>query len=431
MVNPDIEASLPSHSMTRRAPIVPFDVVENVIAHLHDDKASLSNCTIVCKDWTPLSLLLLFEKILIKSGENHQRLHDFADFMSSSKFGYKLIRHLYLRRCDSADTNDTAVVEHVPAYDFDIRLLASALRRCEGLHSLTIYEMFWREDTIRGPEDIPTLSLPCLTKLTIKSHGPFQPIHHVHIAFSLFPSLTDFSIDGGILSDPRNIRGLLAYTASDPLVPSSICLDHIRYKAVTYSFFLFEALRQTGSIQSLRSLEVTITSIESVEGIGKLLFHARKILDLSLDTLFLYKELNNVTTVDRYNEGWGSLGLRWLTNLQTLTLTVSQSPPEGATWHDPGSLLLPLLLKTVCSSQLKRFDLNMGNCENGLQQLLEIGNDWEATQTELLRFRSLESVKCSFVEERVRPVTSPLSREICNGLKAKLPILEERGLLKF
>ncbi|KIP01799.1 hypothetical protein PHLGIDRAFT_80071, partial [Phlebiopsis gigantea 11061_1 CR5-6] len=51
-------------------PILPLEIQDMIIDHLHNDKRSLQSCALVCKHWLPASRYHLFHSITQKGTED-------------------------------------------------------------------------------------------------------------------------------------------------------------------------------------------------------------------------------------------------------------------------------------------------------------------------------------------------------------------------
>lgn len=280
----------------------PLELIEHTIDHLHDDRVSLAACTVVCKSWTTPSHYHLFDTLRIIAGEDHQRLRQFADFIPSSKFACKGVRHVYLSHSSNDAGPSLTEFEGAASADFDVGLLTSLLDKMSRLQSLTISQTCWKEPSFPGILNEPKLHLPLLTKLTIGPLPFFHKIHHIQIVFDWFPSLRQLSMREGILVDPRIAMGTaFTYPVAQPLVlPTTLRLTTLSYYSFVYSSFFLESISGTLSTRSLRFISVRITSLQSVIGVGKLLRIVGPILEgLDLDLQFLFRDLTHINSVDR------------------------------------------------------------------------------------------------------------------------------------
>ncbi|KAL4248485.1 hypothetical protein ABKN59_007757 [Abortiporus biennis] len=99
-----MENNILQHSIDSKSPIhIPQELVEEILNHLHDDKATLSECSLVCADWVEPSRRHLFQSVEVfiytifqSQYRNSNGFHEFSSFLKRNPALARFIREIRL-----------------------------------------------------------------------------------------------------------------------------------------------------------------------------------------------------------------------------------------------------------------------------------------------------------------------------------------------
>lgn len=85
-----------------RYPVVPYELVDYIIDHLHNDISSLENCALVCRSWLPSSRFHMFRRIEVDISNDYAientRYHRICQSLESSPDLGRYVEELVLTR---------------------------------------------------------------------------------------------------------------------------------------------------------------------------------------------------------------------------------------------------------------------------------------------------------------------------------------------
>lgn len=264
-------------SWSKGVPILPPELIDNIIDELSGDSRSLKACSLVTKSWTYSSQCHLFRCLKvgltgIQDTDRDGRLDEFRRFLLSSPYPRSSIRELRIFCPPNVKafvlTSEIALLLH---YTPSLRRL-----HLQGINLRTTSEGDFNE--------APTLNHRTLRVLEISGfQGSFWSFGS-RCLFDLLrwlPQLEDLRIRMGALLNAPNCSQTqsLDVVGMDQhvqyiRVPSSVRSLHLK----TFHFdsplsrpFLTDALRKTGCAGSLTSITVGLSSIDEIVTSGRLI----------------------------------------------------------------------------------------------------------------------------------------------------------------
>lgn len=228
---PPVLLSLPSTMDSYAyATHVPQELVDMVVDHLHDDRASLASCCLVSKSWIDPSRHHLFQKVRVPGEENGKKSFEaFVNLLNQPTAVGKYIMDLELS--SSASANDIfSLFKASPRPRLDSTMFTSILMKLTRLRSLAIDSI-----SITAPSFAPSIFMPrkiALDRLTMTNVSVDRVATNMHVVLSLFSQVRTFRVQNpstsfspptlsfGLTSLPP-LPGFMAHDLSFPASPSS------------------------------------------------------------------------------------------------------------------------------------------------------------------------------------------------------------------
>lgn len=216
---------------------LPGEMIDRVIDHLHDDKRSLSACSLVCTLWQPASRFHLFR---------HVKLSDAFSETSESLFGLVSrfltdVKHL----CFNVEHLHISYEHETLTYP----LLDNILRHMPRVHSLAFTGILWR---VKHSSLNPLASYPLIKSLTFETVH-FTSSGDIGTSIECFPLLSLFP----------HARELRLLNIEDPFdYPSDFFPNHLALRSFKADHScegtpaLLAALSITSTVDSLTHLDV-------------------------------------------------------------------------------------------------------------------------------------------------------------------------------
>lgn len=156
------------------------EIVDMIIDHLHDDKASLLTCSTVCRTWLPACRFHLFHTVTLN------------DILNKSLFG-NFCSHLHNYTQIGPCVRELQVVG-ISGSPRCISLLdlGSLLAKLPNLHTLKLYSVMWNTSNNLSTECFTSQALRTLHISNTKLPSGVQAVLHI---IELFPALEKFYMD--------------------------------------------------------------------------------------------------------------------------------------------------------------------------------------------------------------------------------------------
>ncbi len=226
--------------------MIPPELVAAILLQLREDKATLSNTSLVSSSWCLESRRFLFRSLTIGIVHPHFGLVAFSQFLDTLPTIRGLVRGLTARfGHDSTRARFTVFVS--------IELLASAVRKLTALGTLKLLGAYWTET-------IPPITVQSL-KILVLTREPYLPPATIQDIVSWFPSLEELHIYGGLdTGSPR----LDLTDASPPSLPPDLALEVLIFQShlSNQKLVLLESLKHTRTVDSLKTFEVSLSPNE-------------------------------------------------------------------------------------------------------------------------------------------------------------------------
>jgi hypothetical protein len=231
---------------------LPPEIMDAIIGQLHDDRAALATCALVCRSWVPASRHHLFSKVTIRPGD----LSGASDLLSStsctitSAVEYLTLNQFNLFRSDVWEVvGKLSRITRLRLYDggMDVSHPPALAPLLCNLEALDLEDVYFRESSpfhslLRHCPHLRHLSFSGLRFRTAK--------HLSSTAGALVPRLTSLSVHPAPLD--YLVRDWSTATSFPPLV--KLDLD-LRYSQLEPSIeTLFEGVGQT--LQELNLLHL-------------------------------------------------------------------------------------------------------------------------------------------------------------------------------
>lgn len=173
--------------LTSQHPIcrLPQEIIDNIIAALHCDKAALKSCDLTCRSWYPASRVHFFHTVSL---HYYVPMYRFCALLQRAPHIAGYVRMLHL---------DTLL----PSSSQDIlRIIVTALNRVQHLHISNSYGY------------MPKLCIPAMMGSVVK-----LTLHTIHdtecgyaLLFNVLPSLETLRIMGGCVRNAQPVAPLQA-----------------------------------------------------------------------------------------------------------------------------------------------------------------------------------------------------------------------------
>lgn len=131
-----------------RLPNLPAELQDAIIDHLHDDKPSLANCSLVCSNWLHSSRLHLFEKLAVKGEVEGHGFRDFLSFIATDAAAtVEYVKEVkYSVRARRGISYRDPSVRCIGPYDF-----AVLYRHLPSMNVFEMESLSWDKDRVMGP----------------------------------------------------------------------------------------------------------------------------------------------------------------------------------------------------------------------------------------------------------------------------------------
>ncbi|CAL1711933.1 unnamed protein product [Somion occarium] len=371
------------------------EIVDLILDHLHDDKASLKACSLVCKAWLTSCRFHLFYELHVPYCTTIADVgfEPFADFLYDHPSVRGFIRKLVLKADDERLSEEDLRAIHRGTAQIGPYLLVSICNMLPALHSLRLFMLDWQNNQISGtqPWGVTTSPFPPIRPLQTLSLSvvytslPLQHIYEGDKELSTIDVLRYFS-------DVKKLTMSRVSTISDieapyPLRLQTLAMYHVADMDRWTTFFkrarVSESIRSIGfAFNSLRSPIVNRSPLGDWlhEEIGP------KLHELSLSLL----RMKAHEFEDIISHPWESLGLDACVNVRSITFMLEF--PDSQT-----SLPWALVLYTLSNIPSRDLDsLHITFERHTKQELPEIemenrmrGLDWESLSKLRFRFKNL------------------------------------------
>lgn len=244
---------------------LPLEIIEQTIDHLHGDRTTLATCSLVSASWVHESRNHLFHSLKVTDSSDLTHFRDFAQLLSSSVIGQH-IRHLHLYNGDFGAT--------LHGVEMDISLLVSILSYLKRLRTLQFSSIYWRSDTPLAPN----LRLPTVFGLSF-THFPHKyEMHGIPAIIHLFPNLKELRILLDCFGEYPDV------TTEEVALPTDLRLETLHFWSPLSEPSLIKAVSDTGSLRTLRTISIEVSTMDYIAPIGRFLSHSGSTLkDLILD----------------------------------------------------------------------------------------------------------------------------------------------------
>ncbi|KAI0654076.1 hypothetical protein C8Q70DRAFT_544557 [Cubamyces menziesii] len=419
------------------------ELVDVIFRYASQDKATISACALVSRDWRELALPHLFSDLKFRT-RNARPLKHFQDFIDAHPHIARYVRKLELIAVLDAPMD--------PLRPLDLRTLAAVVTSLAGLRVLYLCEPFF-DGTDSALSSLSSIMLPRrLEKLTVDICRDEEDTSTTSITTLIgvlrtFPAdsihLSYFDIACVPPSDPRMAQ--LIQSSSNSMHVVDLKLD--RLDGSCYGLerlglgHLFDALCHVLKPGYLRSLQCrpykgSDYGDTTKQLFGKFLHHTAETLqDLALPFL-----LRLPVRYEEYKpDGWSVICLDECRNLESFTLWLDppkiHSPPDSPGVHGYHGVPLSMVCIAIMAHlphTLRVFTL--GLCERFDPEhirLSEVGLDVLDDALSGQRASSLEKVKVVIGSKRDFDQDDWVDMDACSrAVREMMPQCEERGILE-
>lgn len=208
-----------------------------VIDNLHNDRASLRQCSLVCKAWVPRCHSHMFEHMLLQSDKDLNRWKRIIEDSPGHSVFVKSFTHPEQRLRPLT----SMIFSHIPSDPSIVPF--QMLSQLSNLQAITITRL----SLVNYPNDIISLGLPSVKSLTVNTLEG-ETSHHVLQFLSYFPNLVRLSTSVKWHTIPTG-------NTTFPQLPR---LKHLRTVFMhSTSFDFFRLLARSSATQALQSLDIT------------------------------------------------------------------------------------------------------------------------------------------------------------------------------
>ncbi|KZP28345.1 hypothetical protein FIBSPDRAFT_268911 [Athelia psychrophila] len=200
------------------------ETVDTIIDYLHNDKAALATCCVICRSWLPAARFHLFSEVIVES----DTFLSLPSVLETSPHIGLLVRSLVVQGRDS-QTRAPARRRQSSAADIVLASqLSNLTTHLSRVHSLQIscvdWELFILEDILHVlSRTLSTISRLALTRVK------FRTFCHAATFICAFPtlrrlSMADVSWDANSMAAPMLTRPLVVEVSSMQIVTHARCL---------------------------------------------------------------------------------------------------------------------------------------------------------------------------------------------------------------
>ena len=216
-----------------RTPLLPPEVIDRIIDHLHDDILTLMSCTLVCKAWKPASRFHLFRDVSL-GGFRGPKLENLP----------ALLEHI---ESFCAESETLEIRGWIMTIDM-LALVLDRMPRLVGLQLNCVQLRFESNATLRRRKRHNSLQELISIRPSFKRADDFEsnaPAWAMHTLFNLFPNLRILQI--------RDAEGQGTYGAlPETLALETFVVDRTGHLGIN----LMEALARTASRDSLKRVDI-------------------------------------------------------------------------------------------------------------------------------------------------------------------------------
>lgn len=226
------------------------EIIDMVIDHLHDDRASLRACASVSRNWLPACRFHLFRTLTVNDVEGDACFKDLSSFLHGHPQIPPFVRELY--------------VMGTPGSTPSIALLGlgTLIAGLPNVHTLKLHNIKWHHLS-NSADGLPfTQGLKRLHISSTKIFGGTRPIFDI---IALFPALEGFSMDYVYVpSEEMHLRDLPEMDLPDrKLKKVSMHASHLMPQFLSY-------IQITSSSRTLETLSIS-SPLSEVERVGDFL----------------------------------------------------------------------------------------------------------------------------------------------------------------
>ena len=429
----------------RRSPIIPQELVNTTIDHLHDDIKTLRSCSLVAHSWLEISRSHLFSEIAITL--SIRTIEAFIKLLVSSTNVGLHIRRLRLQR--TRRTCFELFLHTRACPQIDIGILEFILSKLPKLISLSFCDVNLVSQTCLKPRS-PTPARYYLKNLAFEGVG-FDTSYPQ--GKRLLDVLDHFShVDNLVLSN-ISTASTFFYSSPIPRYPYGAQTDtlmqthHLVVRDLTLALSLLsgeylDAIQKTVSSNTLRSLQVSCSSLPQTALVADLIGDARNLVhfDFDLHPFGFASEYPGKSCASSCAlplsslslplglEEWRALGLASHLSLQSLVirLPLDCNPQTQAQCSWVSLLRLLPFIPTYLTSIVINITFIGAPGVEGLRSL-----DWTTLEQSLLGYPFLSSVVLCSKNEVFRSLGSlPITEDRRTFIIQNLPGLQLRGLLR-
>ena len=423
----------------------PTEIVDIIIGHLHDDWATLHECTTVCRTWTVSARYHLFRNIKVPlhpdSGDEYLRK------VVVNAFGSPLGKQCgpYVRMLTI--THSDILRQWTREPEITLVTLGELLSLLPRLGDLRLILISWPAPPIH----VTTLASASVTSLIVcraeSSHNPpkdYKSIQDGSAVLRLLPALKSLTM----LRSSWEQSSAGDYEQVDPpTFPDGLKLEKLDLRAEGPACVFINYTIHSLDFSALTSLTLWSFYTEDIPAIGKLIraaAHSLEFLELRLAhvvfldypnerecTFYMYV-LQTITVLSATPEEiCPGLSLGECTKLKTVWLFVPCDQPDGETpidyvpYWDVVNAILAILPLTV---QDIKFTVDDTAHIEDLEDSLDMA-EWDVQARAYERLPELQSVMFCGGEYRTS-TTFRLSPPITSFIADSLPVLDSRGILK-
>ncbi|KAF7978983.1 hypothetical protein HWV62_44241 [Athelia sp. TMB] len=377
--------------------MIPPEITDSIIDHLHADVATLTKCSLICKNWLPSARHHLFRDVCLRSSN----LDQFIALRASPSCSFTLCIHgitLQDLNDDAADKTQTMDVK-----------MSLALRDLPSVTVLILSGLEWEKfGLISLGEYFPH------TKELSLSAMAFQSSSEVKNLISGFSQLHRLRIHNTGWSDNDRQPGL-----ADPVPPGRLVFMHLDdcYRRDIFDWLVSDPGHR------LEHLDLGIVASADVPSIGRYIRH----VGLSLRHLvFGFADMDPGGDAEDF---YRDVDLGLLTALRTVIVDPLISGDDSFYQLSSASELIPLILGNIRAPRFAALQFNIYIDEE--RQLDEASWDvYDSLFRCAGKFPELRHlifhINCAS-SDSIEDIRTPVGRVI----REKLPECTKRGILRF
>lgn len=396
-------------------PPLPIELIGIILEALSSDKSTLSNCSLVCRHWVPLSRFYLFRRITIDREVLNRPTDELARFISSRPYLAAYVRELSI--ADRRGLLDTGR----PRTPFTNRDLAIIVNSFPILERFELDAVALAKDPHTKPHSDTRSSSP-LTVVLTRIVTLDDPVECLHGLFTRLSPMKTLCIEAPRLltqSSHRNY-GLLTDALTKLRVTSFLSIESLELLGSAYDGVLLDFIRMITVPSDIQHLNVTCLVFDFVKRLQVFLDSSRPSLEsIRLDVSQLWREDFEIVGID----------LSLNTSLHTLHLHISMvTSDRNENWSTITDILRlapPSLTRVIVGIEM--------NAPHVVQSDFK-SVDWTRFEEALDRLKNIRSV--TICRENVRLghriyKIFPLDDESQTSILENMKVLPSKGILDW